>query len=149
MHLFFAAIRANWPQHMHGQSDDFFFFLLKINWVITDLYRIFCYFTGFRPIETWSKECSEYYWVPVRDASCWGHESEARTMFGGFKEPYLICSTCLTAKVRLYSKTWQRRNTKIVPKNKIRKFFEVIFLFVQRFRRGLRSSNFVIALQYF
>jgi hypothetical protein len=25
MHVFLAAIRANWPQHMQGHRDDFFF----------------------------------------------------------------------------------------------------------------------------
>ncbi len=24
MHVFLAAIKANWPQHMHGQRDEFF-----------------------------------------------------------------------------------------------------------------------------
>ena len=25
MHLFLAAIKANWPQHMEGPRDEFFF----------------------------------------------------------------------------------------------------------------------------
>ena len=24
-HVFLAAIRANWPQHMHGDRDEFYF----------------------------------------------------------------------------------------------------------------------------